>query len=96
MTPSQRARTRKGKPKKAAGTRYDTRTYNHAVRRACERAGVPLWHPHRLRHSFATRAQEPAGAEAARTSLGHADLGATQIYAERDMKLAADVARAIG
>ena len=38
MTPSQRARTRKARPRKAPGDRYDTRSYAHAVARGCDRA----------------------------------------------------------
>jgi integrase len=38
MTPSQRARTRKARPRKAPGDRYDARSYSHAVARACDRA----------------------------------------------------------
>jgi integrase len=45
LTPSQRARTRQANPRRAAGDRYDTRTYNHAIARACARAGVARWHP---------------------------------------------------
>jgi integrase len=32
-------------------TRYN---YGECIRRACKRAGVPHWHPHRLRHNKAT------------------------------------------
>ena len=38
MTPSQRTRKRKAKPRKLAGDRYDSRAYAHAVARACDRA----------------------------------------------------------
>lgn len=38
LTPSQKARTRKSKPKKAPGDRYDSRSYAHAVARGCDRA----------------------------------------------------------
>ncbi len=38
LTPSQRARTRKAKPRKTPGERYDARAYGHAIARACDRA----------------------------------------------------------
>jgi integrase len=38
LTPSQRARTRKARPRRSPGGRYDARTYAHAVTRACDRA----------------------------------------------------------
>ena len=84
LTPSQRARTRKGSPSKAPGERYDTRTYNHAVARACEAAGVPRWHPHQLRHSAATNLRKEFGIEVARVILGHSSPAVTEVYAEVD------------
>jgi integrase len=38
LTPSQRTRTRKARPRKVPGGRYDARAYAHAVARACDRA----------------------------------------------------------
>lgn len=40
MTPSQRARKKKAKPRKSPGDRYDARAYQHAVAKACQRAFV--------------------------------------------------------
>lgn len=54
------------------------------------------WSPHRLRHSFLTRVQRRFGSESARASGGHASLDATEIYLERDLAAASDVARQIG
>ena len=42
LTPSRRARTRKPKPRKTPGERYDARAYGHSVAHACDRA---LPHP---------------------------------------------------
>lgn len=91
MTPSQRARKRKSRPKKKAGNFYDPRAYGHAVKKACQRAGTPHWHPHQLRHSAATLLRRECGMDAARAVLGHSDMATTAIYAERDATLA-DVA----
>jgi integrase len=54
------------------------------------------WSPNRLRHSAATEIRRLFGLEAAATMLGHAKADVTQIYAERDYGLAANVARQIG
>jgi site-specific recombinase XerC len=57
---------------------------------------LPTWHPNQLRHSFATEARRRFGLEAAQVSLGHAAADVTQVYAERDLTLAARVAAEIG
>ncbi len=54
------------------------------------------WHPHQLRHTFATAVRKRFGAEAARVALGHASLDVTEIYAERDRELAQRIAREVG
>jgi hypothetical protein len=54
------------------------------------------WSPNQLRHSAATEIRRRYGLEAASTVLGHAKADVTQIYAERDYALAANVARQIG
>jgi integrase len=96
LTPSQRARTRAADPKRAPGERYDTRTYAHAVARACRRAGVPHWHPHQLRHHAATRLRREFGLEAARVILGHSSPAVTEVYAEADREKARDVVGKVG
>jgi integrase len=91
-----RSRNRKRHPKRAAGTSYSTVTYGDAVHRACVRAGVPAFRPNRIRHSFGTRVRHEYGLEAAQVLLGHSKADVTQIYAERNMALARDVAAKIG
>jgi integrase len=67
-----------------------------AVSRGCERDNVPNWHPNQLRHTAATEFRSKFGLEAAQVLLGHSKADTTQVYAERDLKKAADVARKIG
>jgi integrase len=55
-----------------------------------------VWHPHQLRHAAATRVREGYGLEAAAAVLGHAEVTTTQIYAERDARLAHRVAQEVG
>jgi site-specific recombinase XerD len=57
---------------------------------------VLSWAPNQLRHSKATEVRRMFGLEAAQVTLGHAHARITEVYAERDTKLAADIARKIG
>jgi len=54
------------------------------------------WHPNQLRHSAATEIRKKFGLEAAQVTLGHATADVSQIYAERDWTLAAEIMRKIG
>jgi hypothetical protein len=77
---------------------------NRKRREEAEEAGVvfreedrlPHWHPNQLRHSVGTRVRREFGLEAAQVTLGHARADVTQVYAERDSRLAQEVARKIG
>jgi integrase len=53
------------------------------------------WSPNQLRHSKGTEVRREFGLEAAQVILGHAKADVTQIYAERDSKLGAEVARRV-
>jgi len=99
------ARKRKGKG--AAGRRkgrkaprwkghYDVASYRRAIRRACERANIEPWSPHRLRHSAATKLRQEFGIEAARVILGHRSAAVTEIYAEIDKEKALKVMERVG
>ena len=54
------------------------------------------WAPNQLRHTFATEVRKVHGLEAAQVLLGHARADVTQVYAERNLALAARVANMIG
>ena len=54
------------------------------------------WHPHQLRHTFATRIRREYGLEASKTLLGEATIAAAEIYAEQDRSRAAEIAARIG
>ncbi len=96
--------------KKKPGANYTTERYARAVASGVMRGNarrellagegnydvIPHWHPNQLRHSFATRVRRKHGLEAAQVLLGHANANVTQVYAERDMRLAAEVAREVG
>ena len=86
------------------GTTYNTGSYNHAVKTAIQRANksaeeqgkpeliIKPWSPGQLRHTVATEIRAKYGLEAAQVLLGHASADVTQIYAERNWKLAVQVA----
>ncbi len=57
---------------------------------------MPKWSPNRLRHAVGTEVRSNFGLEASQVVLGHAKADVTQVYAERDLKLAMEVARKIG
>lgn len=98
--------------KRKPGERYTRTSYLWAVRRACDRAfpsGDGLdddqlkawrkanwWHPNQLRHSMGTAIRQRFGLEAAQVVLGHSKADVTQVYAERDQRLAVEVARQVG
>jgi integrase len=54
------------------------------------------WSPNQLRHSAATEIRRRFGLEAAQVVLGHSSMEVTQVYAERDLRRAYEVAREIG
>lgn len=96
MTPSQRARVHKQAPKRSAGEHYTTASYGRAITRGCRLASINRWKPNQLRHSRATEVRQAFGLEAAQVSLGHSKADVTQVYTERDLKLAKKVARELG
>lgn len=65
------------------GDAYSVNTYRAAIARACDKAGVPRWHPHQLRHTAGTKARAH-GLDVAQLFLGHKSAKTTEIYAEVD------------
>lgn len=82
-------------PSKQPGDRYTPVSYGRAIARACARARVH-WSPHDLRRAVATRVRARFGIEAARCVVGHQTVEMAQLYAHRDLKVAAEVAREVG
>lgn len=112
VQPSQAKRRPKAKPKRAPGECYTVGTYRQAIERAADRADaqahreqpdvkveqriVSRWHPNQLRHSAASEVRRQFGLEAAQVLLGHSRADVTQVYAQRNDALAAEVAVRIG
>ena len=76
--------------------REEARKATKATGIKVEPALLPEWTPNQLRHSAATEIRRQFGLEAVQVALGHAHANVTQIYAERDLTLAAEVMRKIG
>lgn len=96
VTPSQAARQKKARPKRAPGDAYTNQSYGKAVAEGCKKAGVTHWTPHQLRHTAATRIRREHGLEAAQVVLGHSRADVTQLYAESNKDRATAVMRATG
>ena len=79
-------------PKRKPGDHYTVCSYRRAIERAAAAAGVANWHPHQLRHLYATEVRRRHGVEAARVALGHRHVDVTEIYAERDHAIAVQIA----
>ena len=89
------------KRKRPLGDRYNSESYYKAVQYGiakARRAGVKVldWFPNQLRHTRATEVRRTHGLEGAQVVLGHAHADVTQIYAERNMALATDIAEMTG
>jgi integrase len=92
----QRAEPPQGATEAPAGARYQVRSYRRAIVKACEKAGLPRWHPHQLRHSAATQLRKEFGVEVARVILGHRSLAATEVCSELNRDRAVAVMQAVG
>jgi integrase len=88
--------SKKARTKRRVGNCYTAHSYARAISRAAEAAGVSHWAPNQLRHYAATKVRKEFGIEAAQVTLGHSQIGTTQVYAERDKELAIRVAKQIG
>jgi integrase len=87
---------RKPNPKRKPGEVYNTSAYEHAIARACVKAGVPAWSPNRLRHNAGTRIRSEYGIEQARIIMGHASAVTSEIYAEIDHEKSRSIMRKSG
>jgi integrase len=83
-------------PARPPRDRYDVAGYRRAIRRACEKAELPIWHPNQLRHLRGTEIRKGFGLEASQAVLGHAELSVTQVYAEADLETARKIMGEVG
>lgn len=96
MTPSQARRKPKRHKRKWPGQRYTVTSYGRAIRDACLAHGIPLWHPHQLRHNAASKLVRDFGWEIARVVLGQKSISATRIYAVDGLSKAAEALKKVG
>jgi integrase len=84
------------KTERMLGDRYTPASYRRAITRACEKAGVPLWSPHQLRHAAATAIRREFGLDAAQAVLGHKCAKISEVYATLEAQRAAEVIAVVG
>jgi integrase len=92
---------KKEEPNRKPGTAYDTTSYGKAIRyaiKAARKAGFQVsdWTAYQLRHTAATKVRKEYGYESAGAALGHTNMSATAIYAERNQGLADQAALKFG
>jgi integrase len=105
VQPSQQNRA-KSRPAKRPGDAYTVESYRRAIVYGIKRVNeerarrgepeIPSWHPHRLRHSAATRLRREFGLNVARAVLGHSSPVVTEVYAELDGAKAAEAMERVG
>jgi len=86
----------KAKTSRRLRDQYSTTSYARAIAYACKRTSTPHWHPHQLRHNYATRIRREHGLEMAQILCGHRTADVTQVYAEVDRERAVAVVAQIG
>lgn len=82
-------------PSGAVGDCYCTETYRRAIHYACKLAKVEDWNPNQLRHLWGTEVREKFNLEAAAAGMGNT-VEVAEVYAERSMATAKNVARKVG
>jgi integrase len=94
--PPSQVNRRTSRPKRTPGDQFTSRDINKAIKRACKRHKIPMWHTHQLRHTAALEISRKHGLEAARAVLGHKSLQMSADYAGHDRETAAEVMAKIG
>lgn len=83
-------------PATSRGRPYLVSSYRHHVVNACDKAGVPRWHPNQLRHSRLTEVAIKHGILQAQATGSHTNLNTTAIYAHFQDELARQSAKESG
>jgi integrase len=96
MTPSQKARRERAFARRRRRTPYTEAAYRRAIARACEKHGIPRWHPHQIRHTTGTEVRGKAGLDAAQVRLGHKSAKTAEIYAALTLKQQIEIAEMYG
>jgi integrase len=87
---------RQRRPTRSPAEAYKVGSYGLAITRGCDKAGVPHWHPHQLRHNAATWLRKEFGLDVARVVLGHRSAAVTEVYAEVDFEKARSIMQQVG
>jgi integrase len=92
VQPSQQNR-RKANPERAPRDRFDSGSFNQAIRKACIKANVEPWTPYQLRHLAGTMVRDALGIEHAQALLGHATIAMTEHYTRNAEQKAIEAAQ---
>jgi integrase len=85
---------RKANPKSLPKQQYNGAGYRQAIKRAAEKAKVPVWHPYQLRHLTATVIRAALGLESSQALLGHSTALMAAHYARESVEQATIAAKA--
>lgn len=84
-------------PRNKTGKKYGQQQFSHAIRDACDAAGVPRWTAYQIRKARATEIDRDLGVEAAAAVLGHRTTRTTdRYYIDPRTAKAAEIARKFG
>jgi integrase len=105
LTPSQKARKAKANGKRRPRENYTTSTLRKAVEYGIkaankalpkDAAAIPDWNPNQIRHTKATEIRKIYGLDGSQHVLGHKHANVTEIYAEKNLDLASQIAKETG
>lgn len=100
-----------GRRRRKYGQHYTNESYRRAIVRGCDKANerakgglvigndervIPRWHPHQLRHNFATEMRRQYGVEATLTMLGDKSTRMIDVYAEKNQQAAMKIMAEVG
>ena len=95
----------KSQSRRPPGDHYTPGSYRRPIPYAClrghagkgkEHRDCYWWHPHKLRHNYATMIRQRVGVEEAQNMLDHFSANMTLVYAERDREQAVEIASQVG
>lgn len=82
----------KRKTTRSMGERYNSSSYNRAIERACDKAKIPRWTTHQLRHAGYVAAKKQVGMEKALLLLGDRSLRMDEVYGEQSREMGVEAA----
>ena len=85
-----------GADKHSVNPCYTKDSVGTAIKRACDRVGVPRFSAHQIRHLVATEREREFGLEGSRATLGHSSVSTTRGYVDEDLERTVRMASKVG